>query len=286
MTAVLLALACAVAYGLSDFLGGLFSKRHSAWTIALWSQLGALLTAGALGLILGGTPLPVDLMWAVVAGIGSGLGGAFLYRGLAGGRMSVIAPISAVVSAAVPVVVGVATGERPQPLAWVGIAVGLVAIWLVARTPDPAGAPDAVFARPSGTAASIRDGVLAGIGFGTSFAAIGQVREQAGLWPNAASMLTAVVVLLVAALLVRAPLTLPRRSAALALLPGVLGAVALTFFLLATQHGLLTVVSVISALYPAATVILAAVVLRERIHRGQSIGLAACAVAVALVALA
>jgi drug/metabolite transporter (DMT)-like permease len=281
VTAVLLALASAAAYGLSDFLGGLFAKRHSAWTIALWGQLGALLTAGVVALAVGGAPLPVDLLWAVVAGVGSALGGAFLYRGLAGGRMSVVAPISAVVSAAVPVAAGVAAGERPAPLAWAGIAVGLVAIWLVARSPDPAEA------RPRGrTGASIRDGVLAGAGFGLAFAAIGQVREEAGLWPNAVSMLVAVVVLLGTALIVRAPLTLPPRRAGLALLPGVLGALALTLFLLASQQGLLTVVAVISSLYPATTVILAAAVLRERIHPGQAIGLAACATAVALVALA
>lgn len=284
MTAVLLALASAAAYGLSDFLGGLFAKRHSAWTIALWGQLGALLTAGVVAVAVGGAPLSVDLLWAVVAGVGSALGGAFLYRGLAGGRMSVVAPISAVVSAAVPVAAGVAAGERPAPLAWAGIAVGLVAIWLVARSPDPA---DPAHARPrGGTGASIRDGVLAGAGFGLAFAAIGQVREEAGLWPNAVSMLVAVVVLLGTALVVRAPLTLPPRRAGLALLPGVLGALALTLFLLASQQGLLTVVAVISSLYPATTVILAAAVLRERIHPGQAIGLAACATAVALVALA
>lgn len=278
MTAILLALSCAVAYGLSDFLGGLFAKRHSAWTIALWGQLGALLTAGVLALVVGGRPLPVDLLWAMLAGAGSGLGSVFLYRGLAGGRMSVVAPISAVVSAAVPVVAGVAAGERPAPLTWGGIAVGLVAIWLVARAPDPDGVPT------EGTATSVRDGILAGAGFGVSFAAIGQVRAEAGLWPNAASMVVAVAVIAVGVLLVRAPFGLPPRRAGLALLPGVLSAAALTFFLLATQQGLLTVVSVIAALYPAATVILARLVLHERIHRGQAVGLAACLVAVALVA--
>ncbi|WP_203136651.1 EamA family transporter [Microbacterium sp. JZ31] len=279
MTAILLALASAAAYGVSDFFGGLFSKRHSAWTIAFWGQLGALLTAGLLALWVGGRPQPPDFLWAGVAGVGSALGTAFLYRGLAGGRMSVVAPISAVVSAAVPIVVGVATGERPAALTWVGIAVGLVAIWLVARAPDPAGGTR------EGAAASVRDGVIAGAGFGAYFAAIGQVREEAGLWPNAASMVVAALVLLGVLLAVRAPLRLPPRRAGLALLPGVLGAVALTLFLLASQAGLLTVVAVIASLYPAATVILAAAVLHERIHRGQAVGLAACAAAVALVAV-
>ncbi|WP_345751655.1 EamA family transporter [Microbacterium rhizophilus] len=280
MTAILLALASAAAYGVSDFFGGVLSKRHSAWTIAFWGQVGALVAAGLLALWIGGRPAPVDLLWAAVAGVGSALGTAFLYRGLASGRMSVVAPISAVVSASVPIVVGVATGERPAPLTWVGIAVGLAAIWLVARAPDPSGA------RAAGTAASVRDGALAGAGFGAYFAAIGQVRDEAGLWPNAASMAVAVVVLLAIVLAVRAPLGLPPRSAGLALIPGVLGALALTLFLLATQQGLLTVVAVIASLYPAATVILAALVLHERIHRSQAIGLAACAAAVALVAVA
>ncbi len=280
MTAILLALASAVAYGVSDFFGGVLTKRHSAWTIAFWGQIGSLLTAGLLALWVGGRPVPADLLWAGVAGVGSALGTAFLYRGLASGRMSVVAPISAVVSAGVPIVVGVATGERPAVLTWGGIAVGLVAIWLVARAPDPAGGTR------EGAAASARDGVLAGAGFGTYFAAIGQVREEAGLLPNAASMVVAAVLLLIIVLAVRAPLRLPWRRAGLALLPGVLGAVALTLFLLASQQGLLTVVAVIASLYPAATVVLAALVLHERIHRSQAIGLAACAAAVALVALA
>ena len=278
MIAVLLALASAASYGVSDFLGGLFAKRDSSWTIALWGQTGALLAATLLGLVFGGAPEGTDFLWAAVSGVGSGLGGAFLYRGLANGRMSVIAPISAVVSAGVPVVVGVATGERPALLTWVGIIVGLVAIWLVARAPDPAGAPR------EGTGQSIIDGVLAGAGFGASFAAIGQVRDEAGLWPNAASMVVAVVVLLGAVLLMRAPILLPPRRALLALTPGVLSAAALAFFLIASQQGLLTVVAVIGSLYPASTLILAALVLRERIHPGQAVGLAACAVAVGLVA--
>jgi drug/metabolite transporter (DMT)-like permease len=279
VTAVLLALASAVAYGVSDFFGGLFAKRHSAWTIAFWGQLGALAAAGLLALWIGGRPSGMDLVWAAVAGVGSALGTAFLYRGLASGRMGVVAPISAVVSAAVPIVVGVATGERPAPLVWIGIAAGLVAIWLVARSPDPESGSRAA------AGASVRDGMLAGAGFGAYFAAIGQVRDEAGLWPNAASMVVAVVALLVILLLVRAPLGLPPRRAGLALIPGVLGAIALTLFLFAAQQGLLTVVAVIASLYPAATVILAAFVLHERIHRGQAVGLAACAVAVALVAL-
>ncbi|WP_309067732.1 DMT family transporter [Microbacterium sp.] len=280
MTAILLALASAVAYGVSDFFGGVFSKRHSAWTIAFWGQIGSLLTAGLLALWVGGRPDRLDLLWAAVAGVGSALGTAFLYRGLASGRMSVVAPVSAVVSAGVPIVVGVATGERPAALTWVGIAVGLAAIWLVARAPDPAGGTR------EGVAASVRDGVLAGAGFGAYFAAIGQVREEAGLWPNAASMVVAAVLLLIVVLAVRAPLRLPWRRTGLALLPGMLGAVALTLFLLASQQGLLTVVAVIASLYPAATVILAALVLHERIHRSQAVGLAACAAAVALVAVA
>ena len=278
MLAVALALASAAAYGVSDFLGGLFAKRDSAWTIALWGQAGALVAAGALALIFGGEPEGADLLWAAVSGVGSGLGGAFLYRGLANGRMSVTAPISAVISAAVPVITGVVAGERPSGLTWVGIVVGLVAIWLVARAPDPSGAPR------EGTGASIRDGLLAGAGFGTSFAAIGQIRDEAGLWPNAASMVVAIVVLLGAVLLVRARILLPPPRALLAMTPGVLSAAALAFFLFASQAGLLTVVSVISSLYPASTLVLAALVLRERIHPGQAVGLAACAVAVGLVA--
>ncbi|GAB3993027.1 EamA family transporter [Nocardioides marmoraquaticus] len=275
MIAVLLALASAAAYGTSDFVGGVTSRRASPWQVAvvgvtvggLWVTLAALL--------LPGTPTGADLAWGALAGIGNGLGGAFLYRGLSRGRMGVVGPVSAVGAALLPVVVGVGLGERPGLLVWLGIAVALPGIWLVAREPG-AGRLDA----------GLVDGLLAGAGFGLLFAALGQVPDGAGLWPVAVSQLTGVVAVVALAAGLRQP-WLPRSPTPLlgGGATGSLSILAVVGFLLATQQGLLAVSAVLASLYPAVTVLLARVVLGERLHPAQVGGLVACGGAVVLVVL-
>lgn len=279
MTAVLLALGSAVAYGLSDFAGGVTAKRISPWTVALVAQLGGAGVVLLFCTLTDGSPTGGDLGWAVAAGVGNGFGTAFLYRGLSSGRMGVVAPVSAVGAVLVPVTVGLLTGERPSGLVWVGMVAALPGIWLVAREPA---AEDVSGAAPTGP--GTLDGVLAGVGFGSLFAALGQIPEEAGLVPLALNQLVAAVVIVVVAALLRAAWLPRERGALLALVPGVLGAVATGAFLLATQSGFLTVTSVLASLYPAFTVLLAATVLREHIHRAQAWGLVLCGVAVALVA--
>ena len=271
--AVLLALVSALAYGLSDFVGGVTSKRVSPWAVALTAQLAGAVAMLALGLTVGGSPARADLAWAVVAGLGNGFGTAFLYRGLSEGRMGVVAPISAVGAALVPVAVGLAAGERPGGTVWIGLLAALPGIWLVSREPGT---------RTAG--AGVGDGVLAGLGFGTLFVALAQIEPEAGFLPLALNQVVAgLTIVAVATALRHAWLPRERRAAAGAL-SGVLGALATGSFLVATQHGLLTVTAVIASLYPAFTVLLAALVLREHVHRAQAAGLGLCAVAVALVA--
>ena len=278
MIAVALSLLSAVAYGLSDFVGGVLSKRASPWSVALVGQLAGAVLVLALTLVTSGTPTTADVGWAVVAGIGNGLGTAFLYRGFASGRMGVVAPVSGVGAALVPVAVGLLTGERPAALVWVGIAAALPGIWLVAREPV---SHDLTGPR---AATGLVDGVLAGLGFGSLFAALAQIPEEAGFVPLALNQLVAGVVIVVAAVLLREP-WLPRsRYAAAGVSTGALGTLATGAFLLASQQGLLTVTSVLASLYPAVTVVLAATVLREHVHRAQAAGLVLCGVAVALVA--
>ena len=278
--AVLLSLCAALAYGLSDFVGGVASRRVSPWAIAFTSQLGGAVVVLLLGLVLGGDPRGADWAWAALAGLGNGVGTSFLYRGLAGGRMGVVAPVSGVGAALVPLVVGLVTGERPGLLAWAGIVAALPAIWLVAKEPGGADAPRAT------VAAGLVDGVLAGLGFGVLFAALAQVPEDSGFLPLAFNQVVgAVVVAAVAAALHQA--WVPREPTAyVGLVSGTLGASATGLFLVATQTGYLTVAAVITSLYPAFTVVLAALVLRERVHRAQGAGLLLCAVAVGLIAAA
>jgi drug/metabolite transporter (DMT)-like permease len=277
--AILLSLLCALSYGLSDFVGGVTSKRASPWAVALVGQ-----TAGAAGMLLaawyvGGSPTASDAGWAVVAGIGNGFGTAFLYRGLSSGRMGVVAPVSGVGAALVPVAVALATGERPAVLVWLGVVAALPGIWLVAREPVP---EDVGGDEPSSS--GLVDGVLAGLGFGGFFAALAQIPESAGLLPVAMNQLVAAAVVVVVASLLRTP-WLPRQPVALlGAVSGILGALAAVAFLLATQTGYLTVTAVLASLYPAVTVLLAATVLRERVHRSQAVGLVLCGAAVALVA--
>jgi drug/metabolite transporter (DMT)-like permease len=277
--AILLALGSAVAYGLSDFVGGVFSKRASPWAVALVGQAAGGAVMVGVALVVAGDPVGGDYGWAVLAGVGNGLGTVFLYRGLSSGRMGVVAPVSGVGAALLPVAVGLISGERPEILVWLGILAAMPGIWLVAR--EPAG-EDVTGASPAGS--GVVDGVLAGLGFGTLFASLAQIPESAGFAPLALNQLVAAAVIVVAAGLARAA-WVPRSPAAYAgAATGVLGATATGAFLLATQQGFLTVTAVLASLYPAFTVLLAATVLREHVHRWQAIGLVLCGAAVALVA--
>jgi drug/metabolite transporter (DMT)-like permease len=277
---VVLALASAILYGVSDFVGGVASRRLSVWPVGLLACTGAFAGSIVVALAEPGDPTGGDLAWGLLAGIGSGSGTAFLYRGLASGRMGVVAPVSAVGAVLLPLVVGVLAGERPAPVAWVGIVVALPGIWLVSREEGPVdGSPDA---RGNG----LLDGVLAGVGFGMLFAALGQVPAGAGYWPLVANQGSSVVSMALVAVLVGAN-PLPRRKAeAWGLVPGVLATLAVLFFILATHHGLLSLAAVITSLYPAFTVLLAIVVLREHVHRAQAVGLALCALTIACVSAA
>lgn len=281
--AVLLALYSAIAYGLSDFVGGLVSRRTSAWPVAVVGQLSAgVCTAGA-ALTVAGSPTPGDFAWALLAGVGSGVGTGFLYRGFAAGRMGVVAPVSAVGAAVVPVLAGTLGGERLSLVVWTGIVLAMPGIWLVASTPDELPAPEGTATEES-LAAGVLDGVLAGLGFGVLFAALGQVPDGAGLWPLTLAQAVSLPVVVLLATGMRAA-WLPRaRHTWWALLAGPLGATATLAFLLAAQAGFLTVAGVLASLYPATTVLLAALVLRERIHRAQGVGLGLCALAIGLVA--
>ena len=274
---VLLALVAAFFYGLSDFLGGVSSRRTSVWPVGLLACVGATLGAVLIALLGSGDPTRADVAWGLVAGIGSGSGTAFLYRGLAAARMGVVAPVSAVGAVLVPLAAGVATGERPAVVGWLGIVLALPGIWLVSREDGDGSA---------GGASGLLDGILAGLGFGLLFAALGQVPDEAGYWPLVGTQVVSVVSLVVVALAVGGD-PVPRRRADLGgLVAGALASLAVLFFLLATSHGLLSIAAVITSLYPAFTVLFAITLLREHVHRAQALGLGLCAVTVVLVSLA
>ncbi|HLL09135.1 MAG TPA: DMT family transporter [Nocardioidaceae bacterium] len=276
---VVLALASSLCYGLADFVGGLLARRTGAWSVAVVGNTSATFCTAVVAFLVAGEPTPADWVWGTVAGVGAGFGTVFLYRGLAGGRMSVVAPLSAVGAALLPVLVGVASGERPGVITWAGLGCAFPAIWLISRAAEPAAGGQA---SPSG---GVVDGLMAGLGFGLLFAALAQIPDAAGLGPLALTQGVSVVAIISIATGLRRS-WLPRdRFAAAAVGAGALAALATWLFLVATQSGFLTVAAVLSSLYPASTVLLAALVLHEHIDRGQGLGLLLAAVSVGLVAV-
>jgi len=276
MTAVvLLSLCSAIAYGASDFIGGVLARRVSAWAIATTSQTAAMLLALVMVAFNPIEPPARALAWGAVGGIGASAGNVLIYRGLGSGRMSVVAPVSALAAAALPVLVGLLTGERPGAQRLAGVAIALPAVWLV-----------------SGGGAGLRNvhvgdvlnGLGAGLGFGLQFSALGQVPRDAGLMPLALSQIVSVAGIVVSAAAISAPWVPRDRHSRLGAVAGVLAGIATICFQLAAQAGLLTIAGVLASLYPAVTVLLAALVLKERVQSSQGAGLALAAGAVVLIA--
>jgi drug/metabolite transporter (DMT)-like permease len=273
--AVLFALLAAAAYGVGDFVGGVASRRIPAITVLMASYpVGTTLMALALPLY-GGPVSAGTLAWSLSAGAAGLAGVMLLYTALSQAPMNVISPITAVMSAVVPIVAGVVQGERPRMLAWLGILLGLVAVTLISRQPDdhPHGP---IGWRPLAMAA------LSGVGFGAYFICLAGTDPDSGIWPVVLSRVTAVLLVIPLAAALAGFVRIPRSVLALATLAGVLDAVANVSFLLASRHGLLSLSSVITALYPAGTVLLAVLILKERVVALQRVGLGIAAVAVVL----
>ena len=270
MVAVLLALSSSLCWGTADFLGGLQSRRRPLVTVLLVAQVAAV-AFGAVYVIASQDAFPDAGPAALATGAGAAgcLALAAFYRGLAIGTMSIVAPISAT-GAAVPVLVGVASGERPGVIQVLGIALAMVGIILAAR--EPSDAP------PSGPGARTAIGLalLAALGFGTFFVLIDRATEHGGAPWSLLLVRAGEVAMLGALALVQRP-TMPSglRDAGPLLLIGTIDFAATAFFALATEHGLLSIVSVVGSLYPAVTVVLARVVLAERVSRSQEIGVVA-----------
>ena len=274
-----LALAAAIAYGAADFVGGTGSRRYPSWQVVLVGQLTGALLMLVVGVLAPGDPRAADFGWALLAGAGSATGSIFLFRGLSRGRMGLVAPVSAVGAAVLPVLVGVALGERPTWLAWLGVIVALPGIWLVSRESTAA---------PAGSKGALLDGAAAGAGFGVLFIALGQISSGAGLLPLAANQLVGATLTIAVAATLRQP-WLPRRSALGVVswggASGLLGAGGTLAFTAATGVIDLGVAAVLASLYPAVTVLLAATVLGERLGAGQRLGIGICTLAVGTLAL-
>jgi drug/metabolite transporter (DMT)-like permease len=276
---VVLALCAAITYGTADFLGGLATRRARVFSVVLTTQTCGLVAVLLVAPLLGGDPIARDLWITALGGMSGVVGLLCFYRALAIGPMSIAAPLSAVLSALVPLATGVALGERPGALAWAGFPLALAAVVLFSRPPAE---PERERSTATGTVLALS--ALAGLGFGGFFVALDKVTDESGLWPIVSARGASVLVIAVIAAATRVSPRLPRSALRIAFAAGVFDTAANVLVLLANRYGLLSVVAVISSLYPAATVALALGVLRERFTRTHAIA-SACAVA-AVVAIA
>jgi drug/metabolite transporter (DMT)-like permease len=276
--AVLLALASAVVYGAADFCGGLATRRATAFAVVALSQLAGLLALLALLPWLGGEPTGADLAWGAASGVAGASGLVLFYGALAEGVMSVVAPVTAVSAAALPVLGGLVLGERIGPLAMAGIALALVAVVLVA-------AEDGLGSLRTARPASLPPALAAGVAFGLFFVLLDRTARAAELSPLVAARVVSVLAVVVLARLAARSLSVPRAALPIVLLAGVGDMTANALFLLATQQGQLAITGVLASLYPVSTVVLAQLVLGERLRATQAAGLVTAGAAVVLIAL-
>ena len=271
MTPLLYAGLAALTYGASDFYGGMATRRVDATRVVLWSQIVGLGLGLVAAPVFGGAMGWVDIAWAGAAGMAGALGLVSLYSGLSRGRAAVVAPMSGVLSGVVPAVVGFGLGERPSAVTLTGFGLAAVAVWLVSG---------GRLEKASGFAL----GVLAGLGFGLFFVLLSPIPETAGLWPLIPARAASVAVLLLLSLRRRSRTSVDRSTVRLVGAVGVGDMLANVFILLALQRGPLGEGAVVSSLYPAVTVVLSALILKEAVRRSQWVGLGLAVLAMGLIA--
>lgn len=285
--AVLLGLLAAITYGTADFLGGLGTKRNPAIRVALISQAcGLAVYLVILPLLPEGRFTGEAWLWGGLAGLTGAVGLAFLYRGLAHGRMSVVAPITAVIAAVMPVGFGLLTGERPSSLQLVGIALAIPAIALVSSVPhtsaDPG--PAGVRLRSRAAALGVFDALLSGVGIGLFLITLAESGEGTGVFPLLSARTVSISLFALLVLSTRTSVRLEKGTGRVVVASGALDVTANLLYLLGTRAGLISVVAVLTSLYPGATVALARVVVKERLSVTQLVGLALALAGVAAIA--
>jgi len=279
LSVLVFGLLAAASWGAADFSGGLASRSASALAVVFASQLLGIGVAVASALVRGEfSPTSVDVAWAAAAGAGGGIALVAFYRGLAGGRVSTVAPIAGVLAAAVPVVVGAILEGAPGVRQLVGIVVALAAVVLVSAATDEDKLPVEGAQRRSIALATV-----AGLGFGLFYVLIARVATGLVFWPLVASRVASLVTVGLVAVASRTAFGPLRGVLPLVVVAGVLDVGGNAGFLLAAQAGRLDVASILASLYPIVTVLLAIVVLRERVGPRHVFGMAAAIVAIGLI---
>jgi drug/metabolite transporter (DMT)-like permease len=269
----------ALLYGTADFSGGFATRKNSVFSVMILSQAAGLLVALAAAPIVGpNSPSLADLGWGLAAGLLGSMGLASLYRGLAQHKAAIVSPVSALVGALVPAAFGALLGEKPSLPALVGGALCLPAIFLLSY--EKGETSDRAELR-----SSLLFGLAAGLGFGCFFIAISRTQASSGLWPLLASRTASIGMTLAIVAFGRRPFSVARADRPIALFAGVADMGANIFFLLASRSGLLIIVTLITSIFPAPTVILARIFQGQRISPLRAIGIGFALAGVALMGL-
>lgn len=278
MVALVLGLVAAAGYGAADFCGGLAAKRAPMLAVACGGQAAGLVVLVPLAFVAPMHPTVLDIILGLIAGVCGGVGIALLYHALAIGKMGVVSPITAVLAAAVPVAAGFARGERLHGAQIVGIAVALIAIVLISLTTEETGEREIA-------TGGVREAIVSGLLLGAFLAILAYVSNEAGFAGLLAARCSSVLTLAAIALVARVDPRPPRAMLPLVGGSGLLDGSALVLYVLAARLGGLSVAAVLTSLYPAATVLLARVILRERLRAWQFAGMVLALAGVALIAI-
>jgi uncharacterized membrane protein len=280
-TAAVLAILSAATFGAADFLGGLAARRASTIAAVVVSQAaGLILLAVLLPLLPTADVTTVDMAWGAAAGLAGGVGVAWLYRALAIGTMSIVAPVTALLAVIVPVSAGLIFGERLTMMTSAGVGLAIAAIVLVSQVATEAGSRSA---GPTDARAALRLAIMSGIAIGLFLVALERTRTEAGLWPLVAARAVSISLFVAIGRMRREPVLLHGRVATIAITGGVLDMLANVLYLVAVRSGQLSVVATLTSLYPASTAILARVVLAERMSTVQIVGVLAAVLATVLI---
>lgn len=284
--AIALALLTAVVYGVADFYGGLATRRARVLQVVAGSHVVGGVVSLVLAYVLAERFVGRDALLGIAGGLFGVVGVALFYRRLAAGPMIVVAPLTAITAAIVPAAWGVLGGERLTAVGWIGVGLALLAVLLVSLSSSEDDQASSAPVTPS----VIGESLLAGAGFGGMFIFLDATSDQSALWPIAsARVVTSTLLILVLLLVARrtgsAIVPADRGSWPLIAVAGLLDTTSNTVFIYATDRGQLAVVSVLAALYPVSTVILAQVVLGERMDTRQLAGFVAAMSATALLVL-
>jgi len=267
LLSILFGLGAALGWGAADFTGGLASRRTGAYRAVLYGEaVGLVFIVVALFVIREPLPNLAPLGMALFAGAIGTTGLLMLFHAMESGKMSIATPVSALMAATLPVLAGTLLEGFPGLLTFLGFGLSLSAIWLISRE-------EGNHSRILDHLSDLRLPLLAGIGFGTYFILVHEAAQQSTYWTMFASRIGGVLVMFVFMLARRKTWRVARDAGPLIILNGFLDIAGNGFYILASQAGRLDVAAVLSSLYPAATVILAAILLKERVARSQAIGI-------------